>query len=196
MCANYLVCLFICMCISMRILLANEQAMLWAAYLGCNELALHHGTSSQATIHHQGGMLKDAVIGYVSIQTICLSCGLISIGHGLSFTCFRWVLKGLLVIGATERITLPLGAVCHKNRACLGRLTILGDFWLGRYACWSVFQAGHPDFAVDLLYFVCNSTFGLYGFLYHFMLAWIVLFDPLLIMGMSMLRAAQKYVGI
>ena len=42
---------------------------------------------------------------------------------------------------------------------------------------------------------MCNSTFGLYGFLYHFMLAWIVLFDPPLSMGMSMLRADRKYIG-
>ena len=28
------------------------------------------------------------------------------------------------------------------------------------------------------------------------MLAWIVLFDPPLCMGMAMLRAAQKYVGV
>ena len=53
-------------------------------------------------------MLKDAAMGYVSIQTVCLSCGLISIGHGLSFTCFGRVLKGLLVFGTAERITLPL----------------------------------------------------------------------------------------
>ena len=46
--------------------------------------------------------------GYISIQTVCLCCGLISIGHGLSFTCFGWVLKGLLVFGAVEHITLPL----------------------------------------------------------------------------------------
>ena len=37
-----------------------------------------------------------------------LCCGLIPIGHGLSFTCFGRVLKGLLVFGAAERITLPL----------------------------------------------------------------------------------------
>ena len=53
-------------------------------------------------------MLKDATTGYVSIQTVCLSCGLISIRHGLSFTCFGWVLKGLLVFSTAERITLPL----------------------------------------------------------------------------------------
>ena len=35
-------------------------------------------------------------------------CGLISIGHGLSYTCFGWVHKGLLVFGTTECITLPL----------------------------------------------------------------------------------------
>ena len=37
-----------------------------------------------------------------------LCCGLISIGHGLSYICFGWVHKGLLVLGAAECITLPL----------------------------------------------------------------------------------------
>ena len=53
-------------------------------------------------------MFNDAAIGFVSIQTVCLSCGLMSIGHGLSFTCFGWVLKGLLVFSAVEHIILPL----------------------------------------------------------------------------------------
>ena len=53
-------------------------------------------------------LLKDAAMGYVSIQTFCLSCGLFSIGHGLSFTCFGWVLKGLLVFSTAQHITLPL----------------------------------------------------------------------------------------
>ena len=55
----------------MRVLLANEWATLQAAYLGCAKLALCHGTSSWATIHCRGGMLKDAMTGYVSIQTVC-----------------------------------------------------------------------------------------------------------------------------
>ena len=55
----------------MRVLLANEQATLRAAYLGCAKLALRHGASSRVTIRHQGGMLKDAMIGYVSVQTVC-----------------------------------------------------------------------------------------------------------------------------
>ena len=53
-----------------------------------------------------------------------------------------------------------------------------------------VYFGGASGFAVDLLYFVCNSMFGLYGFSYYFMLAWIVLFGLPLCMGMSMLRAA------
>ena len=52
-------------------------------------------------------ILKDTAMGYISIQTICLSCGLISTGHGYSFTCFGRVFKGLLVFGTAERITLP-----------------------------------------------------------------------------------------
>ena len=47
-------------------------------------------------------------MGFVSIQTVFLCSGLISTGHGLSFTSFRRVLKGLLVFGAAERITRPL----------------------------------------------------------------------------------------
>ena len=35
-------------------------------------------------------------------------CGLISIGHGISYTSFGRVHKGLLVFGAAERIILPL----------------------------------------------------------------------------------------
>ena len=55
---------------------------------------------------------------------------------------------------------------------------------------------GHPGLLIDLLYFAYESTFGHYGYLYHFMLAWIVLFDPPLYMGMAMLKGAQKYVGM
>ena len=108
LCADYLVCLFVRVCVTMRVLLANKQATLRAAYLGCAKLALHHGASSWTTIRRRGGMLKDAAMGYVSIQTIFLCCRLISTWHELSFTCFRQVLKGLLVFGAAERITLPL----------------------------------------------------------------------------------------
>ena len=49
---------------------------------------------------------------------------------------------------------------------------------------------------LDLLYFVYESTFGHYGSLYHFMLARIVLFDPPLYIGMTMLKGSQKYVGV
>ena len=55
----------------MCILLANKHVMLWAACLGCAELALHHGASSWATICRQGAMLKDAMTGFVSVQTVC-----------------------------------------------------------------------------------------------------------------------------
>ena len=55
----------------MRILLANKQARLRAAYLGCAELALYHGASSRVIIPRRGGMLKDTATGYVSIQTVC-----------------------------------------------------------------------------------------------------------------------------
>ena len=54
---------------------------------------------------------------------------------------------------------------------------------------------GASGFSVDLLYFGCGSTFGLYGSIFHFMLAWIVLFDLPLCMGMAMLRSAQKFIG-
>ena len=45
--------------------------MLRAAYLGCAKLALYLGASSLVTICRQWGMLKDATMGYVSIQTVC-----------------------------------------------------------------------------------------------------------------------------
>ena len=49
---------------------------------------------------------------------------------------------------------------------------------------------------IDLLYLMHESTFGHYGSLDHFMLAWIVLFDPPLCMGMAMIKGARKYVGM
>ena len=55
---------------------------------------------------------------------------------------------------------------------------------------------GHPGLLSDLLYFVYESVFGHYGSLYHFILAWIILFIPPLYMGMAMLKGAQKYVGL
>ena len=67
----YLVCLFVLVCITIRIILANEQTILQAAYLSCAKLALCFGASSRVTICRQGGMLKDAAMGFVSVQTIC-----------------------------------------------------------------------------------------------------------------------------
>ena len=63
-----------------------------------------------------------------------LSCGLISIGHGLSLTCFGRVLKGLLVYGTAKRITLPLELFAMTIGLILGQLTVLGDSWPGKYA--------------------------------------------------------------
>ena len=97
-------------------------------------------------------------MGYISIQTVCLCCGLISIGHGLSFTCFWWVLKGLLVFGSRRAHYTTLGAVCHDNWAFLGQLTVLGDSWPGQICPLKCILGGASGFAVDLLYFVCNST--------------------------------------
>ena len=54
---------------------------------------------------------------------------------------------------------------------------------------------GYLGFLLGLLYFVYNSTFSLYGSMFHFMLAWIVLFDPPLYMGIAILRVAHKYIG-
>ena len=56
---------------------------------------------------HHLYMLKDATMGYVSVQTVCLSCGLISIGHGLSFMYFGRVLKGLLVLAPQSALHYP-----------------------------------------------------------------------------------------
>ena len=49
---------------------------------------------------------------------------------------------------------------------------------------------GNPDFLLDLIYFAHESTFGDYGSLYHFMLAWIILFVLFLYIGMAMLKGA------
>ena len=68
---DYLVCLFVRVGVTMCILLTNKWATLRAAYLGCAELALRCSASSRATIRHQGGMLKDAITSYISIQTVC-----------------------------------------------------------------------------------------------------------------------------
>ena len=54
----------------------------------------------------------------------------------------------------------------------------------------------HPGLLLDLLYLAHGSTFGHYGSLDHFMLAWIVLFEVPLYMGMAMIKGAQKYVGV
>ena len=42
-----------------------------ASLLGCAKLALHHGASSRMTIRRRGGMLKDAAMGFLSVQTVC-----------------------------------------------------------------------------------------------------------------------------
>ena len=70
MCPKHLVCLFVRVCVTMCILLANKWATLWATYLGCAELALRRGVPSRATIRRRGGMLKDTAMGYNSVQTV------------------------------------------------------------------------------------------------------------------------------
>ena len=59
----------------MRILFPNKQAfwnnVAWAACLGRTKLALCYSASSQMIVCHQGGMLKDVMVGFVSIQTVC-----------------------------------------------------------------------------------------------------------------------------
>ena len=60
----------------------------------------------------------------------------------------------------------------------------------------SVFQMVHPGLLLDLLYFVHKSTFGYYGFLDHFMLAWVVLFVVPLYMGMALRKGTRKYIGM
>ena len=117
-------------------------------------------------------MLKWALL---ASRLFVLCCGSISIRHGLSYTCFRQVCKGLLVICAIERITLPLE---------LFSMTI----WLvrpidriGWILAWLIcplkcISGGVSGFPVDMLYFVCGSTFGLYGSMFFFYvgLDWLV----------------------
>ena len=51
-------------------------------------------------------------------------------------------------------------------------------------------SGGTSGLLLDLLYFAHERTFGQYGSLYHFILAWIVLVDPPLYMGMAILKGA------
>ena len=81
---------------------------MWAAYLGCAELALHQCFKSDDNLSPRGNVEGRHDRALLASRLFVLCCGLISIGHGLSYTCFGWVLKGLLVFGTTERITLPL----------------------------------------------------------------------------------------
>ena len=124
-----------------------------------------------------------------------LCCGLISIGHGFSFMCFGRVLKGLLVFGTAVRITLPL-ELFEGQTGLFRPIDRIGWLLAGQICLWKCILGRESRFAIDLLYFMCNSTFGLNGFSSYFMLAWIVLFGLLLCMDMSMLRAARKYVGV
>ena len=39
--------------------------------LGHAELALNCGASSRTTVLCQGGILKDAAVGFASVQTVC-----------------------------------------------------------------------------------------------------------------------------
>ena len=55
---------------------------------------------------------------------------------------------------------------------------------------------GASGLLLDLLYLAYESTFGHYGSLYHFMLAWIVFFDLPLNVGMTIIRGTQKYIGV
>ena len=66
------------------------------------------------------------------IFTTC--CGLVFVGHGLSYACFGQVCKGLVVLGIVKHIRLAFGNLCLENLACLGQLTELSDSWPGCYA--------------------------------------------------------------
>ena len=104
-------------------------------------------------------------------------CGLIFVGHRLSYECFGQVCKGLVVLSAIEHIKLPFKTLCHENLAFLCQLTEVGGSWPGCYAWWRVFRVAYPGLFVDLLYLVHKSTFGHCSSLGHFMLAWMVLFE-------------------
>ena len=54
----------------------------------------------------------------------------------------------------------------------------------------------HLGSLVDLLYLAHESTFGHCSSLGHFILAWIVLFEVPLYMGMALRKGTQKYVGM
>ena len=80
-----------------------------------------------------------------------------------------------MVSGAAEPIGLfgPFRILCCDSLACLGQLVRLGDSWPGCYARQSVFGPARLGFLLDLLYLVHHCAFRYYGYLGHFMLAWI-----------------------
>ena len=89
-------------------------------------------------------MFKDATTGYVSIQTVC-SVLRADLYRAWTYLYMFWAgSEGTVGIWRRSVHYTTLGAVCHDNQARLGRLTVLGDSWLGGYACGSVFRAGHP----------------------------------------------------
>ena len=61
-------------------------------------------------------------------------CGLVFVGHRLSYACFGQVCRGLVVLGTIEHIRLSFGTLCHDNLAFLGQLTEISGSWLGCYA--------------------------------------------------------------
>ena len=83
---------------------------------------------------YQGGILKDATVGFVSNQTACYLLWVAFCRHGLSYACFGQVCKGLVVLGTVERIRLSFRTLYLDNLACLGQLTEIGDSWPGCYA--------------------------------------------------------------
>ena len=55
---------------------------------------------------------------------------------------------------------------------------------------------GDLGLLIDLLYLAYESTFGRFGSLFHFILAWIVLFYPPLYMGVAMIKGTQNYISL
>ena len=70
------------------------------------------------------------MVGFFAPRLFDTCCGLVFVGHGLDYTCFGQVCKGLVLFSAADHIKRPFGTLFYVNLAFLGQLAKLGDFGL------------------------------------------------------------------
>ena len=100
----------------------------------------------------QWSMLKDAVTGYISIQTVCLSCGRISKGHGLSFMCFGQFLRDCWYLVPQNALHYPWS--CLPRQLGLFRpIDRIGWFLAGQICPWNYILGGASRFAARSVVF-------------------------------------------